>query len=424
MSTLKIAALVGHVALLIALAAVACGETDLASVPTSTAIPATSAKIVTVAPALTTPASAAKATSVPPGPSSEPIAVSSLVPQEPTPAPSPEPTAVPSSVPAEPTPSPVPAVATPTPDPFAAVTGIVDPTNHGWPRQVVGLNGLVTIPDKPLRIINASVGHDEVTLALVPIERLVGVGGSTKSHTYSNVAERVQDIAQISRDPEVIVAQSPDVIVTSPFFSAEGVEALTRLGVPVIQTELSNDPEIRIGNILLFGYIYGEEERALVVAAEVRARYKAITDITLDKPDDARPRVIALTSYSDKIWTAGIDSTEGSIIVAAGGRNVAAEAGIQQNNTTSLEGVIAMNPEIIIIPQPADGGGVEFKARLLGDAVLAQVPAIKDGRVYIVNSKLFTTLSFWNIRGVEEMARLLWPEDVGDREFPPFSFPQ
>jgi len=161
----------------------------------------------------------------------------------------------------------------------------------------------------------------------------------------------------------------------------------------------------------------------LEVAAEVRARYEAISAVAVNQPRDARPRVIALTSYSDKIWTAGIDSTEGGIIIAAGGRNVAAEAGIQQNAITSLEGVIAMDPEVIIIPQPADGGGVEFQAQLLGNSALAEVPAVKDGRVYIVSSKLFTTLSFWNIRGVEEMTRLLWPEDVGDREFPSFSFP-
>ena len=408
MSTLKTSVLVGHFALLISLVAVACGETVTTPVPTSAAVPTAPAALATVTPAPPSPAAAVEATSVPPEPS-----------------PTPEPTAVPTQVPREPTPTPEPtAVPTPTPDPFASVKGIVDPTNHGWPRQVEGLNGLVTIQEKPQRIINASVGHDEVTLALVPIERLVGVGGSTKSYTYSNVADLVQDITQISRDPELLVAQSPDIIVTSPFFSADGVEALTRLGVPVVQTELSNDPETRIENILFFGYIYGEEERALEVAAEVRARYEAITAITLSKSEDARPRVIALTSYSDKIWTAGIDSTEGGIIIAAGGRNVAAEAGIQSNNTTSLEGVIAMNPEVIIIPQPEDGGGVEFKARLLGEAALAEVPAVKDGRVYIVNSKLFTTLSFWNILGVEDMARLLWPEDVADEESQPFSFPQ
>ena len=94
------------------------------------------------------------------------------------------------------------------------------------------MNGIVSIPSKPLRIITASVGHDEITLALVSKERLVGVGSSTKSVTYSNVASLVQDIAEITRDPETIITQSPDVVVTSPFFSAEGIDALLRLRHP------------------------------------------------------------------------------------------------------------------------------------------------------------------------------------------------
>ena len=130
------------------------------------------------------------------------------------------PIVVPTAAP-EPTASPEPALKA-----FENVRGIVDPTNFGWPREVEGLNGVVSIPSKPQRIITASIGHDEITLALVPRDRLVGVGSVTKNSTYSNVASLVQGIAEISRDPETIIAQSPDVIVTSPFFPAEAIEAL------------------------------------------------------------------------------------------------------------------------------------------------------------------------------------------------------
>ena len=81
-----------------------------------------------------------------------------------------------------------------------------------------------------------------MTLAIVPNERLVAVGGATKNETYSNVAHLVQEKAEISRDPEVIIAQSPDIVVTSPFMAIEVVEALQRAGIPVIQTELEQGP--------------------------------------------------------------------------------------------------------------------------------------------------------------------------------------
>ena len=315
---------------------------------------------------------------------------------------------------ATPTPTPTPQpTATATPEPasnaFEGVRGIVDPTNFGWPREVEGLNGVVSIEAKPQRIITASVGHDEVTLALVPADRLVAVGNPTKDPVYSNVAALVQEKPEISRDPETIIAQAPDVVVTSPFFSAEGIDALSRIGIPVVQTELKQGPDERINSILLIGYILGEEERAIEFAEEVRNRYEALVAVT--SALEPRPRVLALTQYSDTLWVAGGDSTEGGVITAAGGINAAEEAGIEGNQTTSLEGVIAMDPEVIVIAQPLEFGAEEFRQSLLSHEALEEVPAIKDGEVHVVESKHFTTLSYWNIRGAEGLARILWPGD-------------
>ena len=301
---------------------------------------------------------------------------------------------------------------------LAGIPGIVDPTNLGWPREVEGLNGVVRILVKPHKIITASVGHDEMVLALAPAERLVAVGSASKNATYSNVASLLQDKPEISRDPEVIIVQDPDVIVTSPFFPADAVQALSSVGIPTIQTDLIQGPEARINNILLMGYILGEEERALEFATEVRERFQSLVSVTTEA--EPKPRVLALTQYSDNIWTAGGNSTEGGVIVAAGGINAAEEAGISGNQITSLEGIIAMDPQVIIIPQPVAFGAEEFKASLLANEALANVPAIRDNQVHVVESKHFTTLSYWNIRGAEDLSRILWPNAFS--EPPPTTF--
>ena len=352
------------------------------------------------------------------------LAACSSDPETPTAAPAPTaaPTVAPTAAPTvAPAPTAAPTIAptaapTATPEPLASafegVRGIVDPTNFGWPRQVEGLNGVVSIPSKPQRIVTASIGHDEMTVALVPVDRLVGVGGISKDPTYSNVASLVQDRPVITRDPETIIAQAPDVVVTSPFFPAEAIAALATTGIPVVQTELKHDPEARVNGILLMGYIFGEEERALEFAAEVRDRYDAIVSVT--QKQEPRPRVLAVTSYSDQLWVAGGGATEGGVIVAAGGINAAADAGVDGNQTTSLEGVIAMAPDVIIIPQPVASGAEEFRQSLLDNEALAEVPAIVNGRVHVVESRYYTTLSYWNIRGAEHLARLLWPDAFPD----------
>ena len=382
MSMKKLSTLFVPLAVFLVLVFAACSPATPTSAPT---IPPTSNPVSTTVPPSTQAPAPTEVPAVPP-----------------TPVPTTAPTPVPTSQ-SEPTPTPKAAV-----NYFEGVPGIVDPTNFGWPREVEGVNGIVSIPSRPLRIITASVGHDEITLALVSKERLVGVGSSTKSVTYSNVASLVQDIAEITRDPETIITQSPDVVVTSPFFSTEGIDALLRLGIPVVQTDLYQGPEARINNILFMGYIYGKENRAIEFAAEVRDRYESLVSVT--GAAGPKPRVLALTQYSDTIWTAGSSSTEGGVITAAGGINTAGEAGIESNQTTSLEGVIAMSPDVIFIAQPVEFGAEEFRQSLLDNEALAEVPAIKNGQVHLVEGKHFTTLSYWNIRGAEDLAHLLWPD--------------
>ncbi len=382
MSIRKLSALFVPLAVLLVMVLAACSSATPTSEP---AISPTTSPVSTIVPPTTQAPPPTEALTTPATPAS-------------TMAPMPAPTAQP-----EPTLTPQPAV-----NYFENVPGIVNPTNFGWPREVEGVNGIVSIPSKPLRIITASVGHDEIALALVPKERLVGVGSSTKSVTYSNVASLVQDTFEITRDPETIVTLSPDVVVTSPFFSVEGIDALSRLGIPVVQTDLHQGPEARIDNILLMGYIFGEEDRAVEFAKEVGDRYESLVSVT--RTAQPKPRVLALTQYSDTIWTAGRGSTEGGVIAAAGGINAAEEAGIESNQTTTLEGVIAMSPDIIVIAQPVEFGAAEFRQSLLDNEALAEVPAIKNGQVHLVEGKHFTTLSYWNIRGAEDLAHLLWPD--------------
>ena len=393
MSIGKLSTLFVPLAVFLVLVFAACSSATPTSAPT---IPPTSNPVSTTVPPATQNPAPTSVPTVPPTPASTTA-------QTPVPTAQPEPTETPET----------------TVNYFEGVPGIVDPTNFGWPREVEGVNGIVSIPSKPLRIITASVGHDEITLALVSKERLVGVGSSTKSVTYSNVASLVQDIAEITRDPETIITQSPDVVVTSPFFSTEGIDTLSRLGIPVVQTDLQQGPEARINNILFMGYIYGEENRAVEFAAEVIHRYESLVSVT--GAAGPKPRVMALTQYSDTIWTAGSNSTEGGVITAAGGINTAEEAGIESNQTTSLEGVIAMSPDVIFIAQPIEFGAEEFRQSLLDNEALAEVPAIKNRQVHLVEGKHFTTLSYWNIRGAEDLAHLLWPDLIPEPITTPFT---
>ena len=302
------------------------------------------------------------------------------------------------------------------------VIGIVDPTNNGWPRTVNVHNGQIRIDEKPQRIITASIGHDEVTYSLVPFERIIAVGAVSKDPIYSNVSDIVRDVTIISREPEVLIAENPDIIVTSIYFDVKQIGVLGELGIPVLQTELMSDPEGQVQNILLMGYIYGEEERAQKLAIEVSSRYAELEKVVSGVPDGKRPLVLAIASFSNQFYGAGQGSTEGGIIEVAGGVNTATLAGLNGNPVISLESIISMMPDVILITQPVESGRI-VRDELLSNAALSKVPAIENGNIHIVKPKHFTTLSFWNVLGAERLCTILWPKECDEIKTRPFSRP-
>jgi iron complex transport system substrate-binding protein len=318
------------------------------------------------------------------------------------------------------------AAATPTESPakrieerLKGVPGIVDASNLSWPRTVEGLNGRRTIKAKPTKIHTMSAGIDEITLSLVPLSRVVGVGSATKNPDISSFASLVQGLPTVAREPEAVVASRAELVIATPTQKADVVAAIEGAGVPVVQLNLDPTPAGRINAILLLGYIYGEEERAIALADEVSARYEKVIAVTGKKRDAEKPVVAHLTKYTS-LYMAGSGTTGEGIITAAGAKNAGTVSGVKGNQQIGLEAVVAANPDIIIIPMPAEAGE-KFKAELLAEPTLAGVPAIKNRKVYVVPPALYTTNSFANVRAVEHLAHILWPSEFPVADPPQFS---
>ncbi|WBL36299.1 hypothetical protein O0235_01555 [Tepidiforma flava] len=181
----------------------------------------------------------------------------------------------------DPPPAATAAAATPTESPakrvrerLQGVPGIVDPANLSWPREVEGLNGKRTIKAKPSKIHTMSAGIDEITLSLVPLERVVAVGSATKNPDTTSFAPLVQNLPTAVREPEAVIATGAELVIATPTQKADVVAAMESAGVTVVQLNLDPTPAGRLNAILLLGYIYGEEERAIALADEVRRATK------------------------------------------------------------------------------------------------------------------------------------------------------
>ena len=303
---------------------------------------------------------------------------------------------------------------------YPAVPGIIDVSNQSWPRRVETTEGVVQLNAPPQRILALSLGHDEMLLALVPRKRFAGLGPFTADPKYSNVADYVTGMTIVNNGVENVLAVKPDVVIVSKYTKADLVALIKESGVPVIRTALESSAAGNIPNILLLGYLLGAEERALDLIKEIERRLEVIAMRVPVFEDPARPAVLAISRWAETIIAAGSGSTEGGIIETAGGVNVAASVGINGHQPVNLESIASMAPDIILITQLPESGGTDLSKDLFTARALAKVPAITKEQVIVVNPRYYTTLSHWNVRGIEEASRFLYPDLFADISFSDF----
>ena len=323
----------------------------------------------------------------------------------------------PTMTPMLPTATPIPATPEPIYSAYAEVPGIVDPTNFGWPREVESSEGVITLSGPPAIAHFASQGHAEIAFGLIDTSRVAAIYSFFADPEGSNIAEHVGDLPVIGFEPEEVVALEPDVIVVSKFANPDLVAVFKDAGIPVLRTALEGSNG-DIPNILLIAYMLGAEDRGLELADEVRSRLEFVKERVVDAsvPVSERTSVLNVSDYGD-VWAAGAGSNMDNIIKDAGGVNAAAD--IEDFQQISIESIAAMNPDLIIITQPMESGLV-FADTLTASPVLQDVGAIQNGEVHVVATRHFTTLSHWNVRGVETLAKMLHPDHFAEVEFEDF----
>ena len=299
---------------------------------------------------------------------------------------------------------------------FAGIDGIVDPTNFEWPRSIETFEGVITLYAPPMKIHSLSLGHSEILAALVDFDRLTAVYSFFVDEEQSNIAVLSSDHNMIGFDPEEVVALEPEVVVASRFTNADTVALLTGSGIPVARTNLENTPLGNVPNILLMGYLVGAEAEAIDLVEEIEARMQFITDVLAS---NEHPRVLSISKWTSA-YAAGSGTTEGGIIEQAGGINAAADSGIEGHQQVSIESIAAINPDVIIVPQPLHGANT-FMAELRSSPALAEITAVKNAEIYYVPPRYHTTLSHWNVRGIEGLATLLFPSHFSGVTFEEFS---
>lgn len=275
-----------------------------------------------------------------------------------------------------------------------------------FPRTVIdGLERAITLDAPPERIASVALGSDEILLALVGPERLLGVTFLAEDPAISNVAGQLDGIphTDLTGNPERLIELGADLIVMASYSNPAALDQLLDAGEPVfVLTEFNDLDEIR-ANIRLLGEVTGTEARAEALIAEMDARIAAVAE-TVAGGDP--PRVLY---YEPGGITYGPGSTVDAIITLAGGANVVAEAGLDAYPLVNPEFVLATDPDVVLLGGWFSGGADPL-AWFTSDPAFATLRAVREGRVIPIVDAHMTNVSHHIAQGVEDVARALYPD--------------
>ncbi len=263
---------------------------------------------------------------------------------------------------------------------------------------------LVDVPDNPRRVVSLAPSITEMVFAVDRGDRLAGV---TEFSDYPDSAMQIQSVGSyVSLDLEKIVSLNPDLCIAIKDGNPLSViKRLEELDIPVYAVD-PRDLDSVMAALRDIGFLLGAEKEAGGVISDMKDRMEKVRRKI--SGTSKRPGVFFQIGV-DPVVSAGSDTFIHELITEAGGQNLAAEH--EGYPRFSTEEVLALDPEIIIVTsmnrQKAFDRVVE-KWKQWND-----LAAASNDRIYLVDSDIVDRPSPRLIKGLEELARLIHPDQFG-----------
>ena len=271
--------------------------------------------------------------------------------------------------------------------------------------------------DKPYsRIVSLYSAHTENLYTIGAGDKLIG---AHKTSIYPPEAAFLPRY-DYKGDPEKLIAAEPDLVIARPFVNRnypEYIEALEKAGLTVVSLyPASNDCFEKYVTIL--GMLTGKEKEVEAELVKLDERIKAIHNKVKDIPEKDK-KTAFFEATQTQYRTVTTDSNPAKAIELAGGINIASDVKpIERGSTIAefgLENIMlnADNIDVYISQRGAMNGGgsiLSIEQRKGFDAV----KAVREGKILELNEKLISSPTFRYYKGVNEIARLLYPEIMDD----------
>ncbi len=227
--------------------------------------------------------------------------------------------------------------------------------------MVLALPGSAASAANLPRMVSMNVCTDQLVLTLADPEQILGLSRFSRDGWQSKAGD-LSRYPVLSGGAEDVLLIRPDIVVASAFDKRSTRELLKSKGLRLAELTVPRTLDEARQQIREAGDIMGHPDRA---AAEI-ARLDAALARARGAVSERHYRVLPL---SRRGWVAGSDSFVGSLLGDIGLRSAAGDLGFSFGGFASLEAIVNLRPDFIVVSQAGDRARDDGQAFLLHPAL-------------------------------------------------------
>ncbi|MEI5908491.1 ABC transporter substrate-binding protein [Bacillus spongiae] len=259
----------------------------------------------------------------------------------------------------------------------------------------------VTLEAKPEKIVSIMPSITEILFAVGSGEEVVA---GTDFDNYPEEAQNLEKIGGMEFNVEKIISLQPDLVLAPESGYAlgqTGLEQIEEAGIPVLVVDDATNFDEVYASIEFIGKATGHMEEASNIIEDMKTTLNELKE-KASSIEEAEKKNVFIEVSGDPLFTVGTSTFMHEILMAISANNVVEEEGWVELNE---EKVVSLNPDVVITTY-GEGAAEQVLAREGWQGV----SAISNEEVYEVNSDLVSRPGPRLVQGVEEVAKVIYPE--------------
>lgn len=219
----------------------------------------------------------------------------------------------------------------------------------------------------PARVISLNMCTDQLLLDLADAGQIAGLSPFATDSARSYMADRAGSVPILSGTAEEVMVLKPDLVVSGTFTKRATREFIRARGVKLEEFAPVRSFAETKRQIQRFGEISGGQARAAT-------RISDIESAMIELQRAASHQKLRVLPLSRRAWVSGANSLMSELLQQVGLVNAAGELGIRTGGRTTLEQIVMLRPDAILISRDDEKAEDQGQALLLHPAIQALFP--------------------------------------------------